>query len=321
MTDITEQLKTIFQSRLKENELMAKHLNIKIGGPARWFVEVKTVEEFGHVLKIVHENDVPHFILGGGSNTLFSDDGFEGVVIKVAMREITIDGTKVTADAGAISAVVARQTATAGLQGFEWAISLPGTIGGAVRGNAGCFGGEVRDTLVSAEVYRNGEIVELSKDDLDFGYRESSIKHSDDIVLRVTFELERGDAVELTKKLDETLAKRKSSQPLHAGSAGCMFKNYEIGSDEELEKLKQDADIPAEMIENKKLSAGWIIDQLDLKGTKVGGAMISEEHGNFLINTGEATASDVVQLISMIKMKARDRYGVQLQEEVEYVGF
>lgn len=321
MKDITSELQQIFNDRLKENEPLAKHLNYRIGGPARWFAEVKTIEELEHAIAVAEQNEVEYFVLGGGSNTLASDEGFEGVVLKLAMRDVKIEGSTVVAESGVISASLARQTADAGLKGFTWAISLPGTIGGAVRGNAGCFGGETRDQLTKVEVLRGGEIVELTNEDLQFGYRESAIKHSDDIVLRAWFEFEPGDPEELKAQLAETLNKRKSSQPLYAGSAGCIFKNYEIRSDEELARIQQDNDIPQAMKDARRISAGWIVDQLDLKGTKVGNAMISEEHGNFIINLGEATASDIVQIISMIKMKARERYGIQLQEEVQYLGF
>lgn len=320
MNDITNELKTIFGDRLKENEPLAKHLNFRIGGPARWFTDVSTIEELEHAIAICKQHDVPYFVLGGGSNTLAADEGFDGVILKIAMRDYQIHGNTVIADAGVISASLARVTANEGLAGFAWAISLPGTIGGAVRGNAGCFGGETKDYLTKVDVLREGEVVTLTKDELKMGYRESAIKHSDDIVLRAYFDLPEGNAEELKAQLDETLAKRKSSQPLHAGSAGCIFKNYEITDDTELERLTSE-NIPPAMLEARRISAGWVVDQLDMKGAKVGDAMISEEHGNFIINLGNATASDVVQLVSMVKMKARDRYGIQLQEEVKYLGF
>ena len=321
MPDITTQLKTLFGDRLKENEPMSKHVNFRIGGPARWFAEVKSVEELEKAIALCRESGVEWFVMGGGSNTLVADEGFDGVVLKMAMREFVIEGTTVTAESGVLSVALARATADAGLKGFTWAIGLPGTIGGAVRGNAGCFGGETKERLISAKVLRDGKVIELSKVDLDFGYRESAIKHSNDTVLSATFELEPGDSEALKKQLDETLAKRKASQPLHAGSAGCIFKNYEISDDEELQRLKRDADIPTEMQKSRRISAGWLVDQLDLKGSKIGGAQISEEHGNFIVNLGDATASDVVQLIAMAKMKARNTYGIQLQEEVQYLGF
>lgn len=321
MNDITEQLKEKFGNRLKIDEPLAKHLNYRLGGPAKWLVEVKSVEELKGLITLAKENDVPYFVLGGGSNTLASDEGFEGLVIKLAMREVKIDGNELTAEAGAITAAVARQSVNAGLAGFEWAISLPGTIGGAVRGNAGCFGGEMKDNVKSVEVLRDDEVITLANDDLNFGYRESVIKHSDDIVLSVTLALLPGNTEELKAQMAEKLEKRKATQPLYAGSAGCMFKNFEIESDEELNRLKEMMNIPEAMQESRVISAGWLIDNMDLKGKKIGGAQISNEHGNFIVNLGNATASDIVQLISAVKLEARKRYNIQLQEEVQYVGF
>jgi len=318
---IKEQLEQIVGTRLKENEPMSRHTNFRIGGPAKWFVEVRTIEELQHVLKVAQDEEKATFIFGGGSNMLVNDAGFDGIVIKIAMRSYGIEGTRVRAEAGVLSAALARATANIGLKGLTWAISLPGTIGGGVRGNAGCFGGEIKDHLVMAEVLRDGKIVELSNEELAFGYRESAIKQSDDIVLAATFELEEGDAEELKMELADKLMRRKESQPQDAGSAGCLFKNYEVQSDEELQRLGEKLDIPAEMSAGRRLSAGWLIDQLDLKGMQIGAAKISEKHGNFLVNTGEATADEVAQLIALVKTRARDQYGILLKEEVQYVGF
>ncbi|MBM5789812.1 UDP-N-acetylmuramate dehydrogenase [Candidatus Parcubacteria bacterium] len=305
--------------KILQNEPMSRHTNFRIGGPARWFVEIKSVDELKEALVFAREKNASIFVFGGGSNTLVADEGFNGVVIKIAMRGITIQGTHVRADAGVLSAALARATAHAGLSGLTWAISLPGTIGGAVRGNAGCFGGETQDHLISTEVFRDGEILTLTKDDLAFRYRESAVKHNDDIILSATFALEKGDAQALQNELDETLAKRKSTQPLDAGSAGCLFKNYEIQQDDELQRIRSKLDIPVEMSQSRRLSAGWLIDQLDLKGTKIGGAKVSEKHGNFVVNTGSASADDVMQLVALIKTRARNQFGIHLQEEVHYL--
>ena len=190
-----------------------------------------------------------------------------------------------------------------------------------MRGNAGCFGGEMKDRLVEVEVLRGGRVERLTKDQLVFGYRESAIKHSDDIVLCATFELEEGNAQELKAELDDKLMKRKSSQPLDAGSAGCLFKNYQIQSDQELQRLDHLLDLPAEMKSARRISAGWLIDKLGLKGMQIGAAKVSEVHGNFVLNTGAAAADEVVQLIALIKTRARNEFGVQLMEEVQYMGF
>ncbi len=316
-----------------ENEQMSKHTNFRIGGQVRWFAEVRSVDELKEALQFARENKVSYFVFGGGSNLLVNDKPFEGIAIKIAMRNIVIENVSlrgaqrrsnlscVKAEAGALSSSVARETAKAGLAGLTWMISLPGTIGGAVRGNAGCFGGETKDYLVEVELLRDGEVITVKKNDLHFGYRDSVIKHSNDIVLSATFELEAGDPKKLLAELDEKLSARKLSQPLDAGSAGCMFKNYEIKSDDELQRLKQILDIPPNVSSTMRISAGWLIDQLDLKGTQIGGAKVSEKHGNFLINTGNATADNVVQLIALIKTRARNEYGINLEEEVQFVGF
>jgi len=318
---LTEQLQEIFGSRFKEQEPMAKHTNFRIGGPATWFVEVRTIEELQHAITAARDAGVGFFVFGGGSNMLVSDQGYDGLMIKIGMRSYEIQGNRVRAEAGVLSSALARATANRGLKGLEWAISLPGTIGGAVRGNAGCHGGEVKDNLVQVEVLRGGKIVELTNEELGFAYRESAIKHSDDIVLAATFELQETEADELKSQLDHYLMERKRSQPFDAGSAGCMFKNYDIKDDEELQRISEKVDLPLEMSKSRRLSAGWLIDQLDLKGKQIGGAKISEVHGNFLVNTGEATADHVVQLIAFVKTRARDEYGILLEEEVKLVGF
>ena len=319
--ELTQELKNLFADRLKENELMSRHTNFRIGGPARFFVEVKTVDELKKVLEIAKKFACATFVFGGGSNTLVSDKGFDGIVIKMVMREIQIDGTRVQADAGVLMTMLSRRAGDAGLSGLEWSISLPGTLGGAVRGNAGCFGGETMDQLVDAIVLSNGIVETRSKAELGFAYRESTIKHLSDIVLSATFELKPGDKIEIQEKMNTFLARRKASQPTDAGSAGCMFKNYEVQSQDELQRLRSKLDLPTEMSVSRQISVGWLIDQLDLKGMQIGGAKISEKHGNFLVNTGSATAEEVVQLIAFVKTRARDVYGIMLQEEVQYVGF
>ncbi|MCR4314097.1 MAG: UDP-N-acetylmuramate dehydrogenase [Candidatus Uhrbacteria bacterium] len=316
-----QQIEEIVGSRFFENEPMSKHTNFRIGGPVKWFVEIRSLDELRRVLIVARENGLSTFVFGGGSNLLVADAGFDGIAIKMAMRTYDIQGIRVRADAGVLSSGLARATANAGLAGLTWAISLPGTIGGGVRGNAGCFGGEMKDHLVAVEVLRGGKVERLTKNQLAFGYRESTIKHSDDIVLSATFELEEGDARELKAELDDKLMKRKTSQPLDAGSAGCLFKNYEITSDEELQRLESKLDLPSEMKSARRVSAGWLIDKLGLKGTQIGGAKVSEVHGNFVVNTGSATAEEVVQLIALIKTRARHEFEIQLMEEIQSVGF
>ena len=323
---IQEKLTATFGDRLKFNELMSKHINFRIGGPASYFIEVKTLEELQSAVQIAIETNTPYFILGGGSNTLVSDTGFDGLAIKMANRDYRIEGNKVIAGAGALSVAVARGAGGAGLTGLEWMVSLPGTIGGAVRGNAGCFGGDMSESVDYVKALRISDtpckIVELSNEDLAFGYRTSSIKTGDDIVFEVVMKLEEGDVDEIHAREQEILSKRKSTQHIASGTAGCAFKNIEFSTDDEIEKLRSSVGkIPQSFIKKKQIGSGWVVDRLDLKGFQIGQIKISEEHGNFLLNLGGATADDVVQMIAYIKTKARDEFGLQLQEEIEYVGF
>lgn len=323
MPTISDKLRERFGSSFKENEPLAKHVNFRIGGPARFFVEARSSDEIVAAVAMAKENALPYFILGGGSNTLVSDEGYLGLVIKAANRNVTIDGDRVTAEAGAISAAVARQTADKGLRGFEWAISLPGTIGGGVRGNAGCFGGEMKDSVESVRVLHDGQAIDIPASDMHFGYRHSVLKdeaHHGDVVLQTTFKLTPGNREEAMQLLNDNLAGRKASQPLGSSSAGCMFKNYEVKSEAELEKITAQVPVPEAMAKAHRLGAGWLIEQLGLKGLKVGEAQVSPQHGNFLLNTGQAKAKDIRELILRIKAKARDVYGIQLQEEVQYLG-
>jgi UDP-N-acetylmuramate dehydrogenase len=240
----------------------------------------------------------------------------------MAMREVRVEGARVIAEAGAMMTGLARLTAEAGLAGLEWAISLPGTVGGAVRGNAGCFGGETKDRLVSARLLRGNKLVDVPVAELRLGYRDSALKRSRDILLSATFELVSGDPSALKAAQADILARRKATQPSSAGSAGCLFKNVGLDTAEKLQRAEAFADIPGakEMIASWRLSAGWLIDQAGMKGTRVGDAQVSATHGNFVVNLGAARAVDVRALAEQVKRAVRERFGMDLEEEVAYVG-
>jgi len=320
-----DRIKEVFGDRLKTGEPLAKHVNIRIGGPADFYAEAKSSDEIIAAVEACLADGLPYAVFGGGSNTLPSDEGFRGLVIQAANRGWSIEGARVYAEAGVPSAFLARKAAEAGLTGLEWAVSLPGTIGGAVRGNAGCFGGETKDVLASVDVLRvrDGKLerATYAPEDCRFGYRESVFKHNQDVVLDVELELAPAPKEECLAKLDAVLSKRKLEQPSDNPSAGCMFKNFEYKDEQEISKLKERLEVPAAFLAAKRIPAGWLIEQDDLKGKRIGGAQVSDKHGNFLVNLGGATASDVLQLISLIKMRLRDDYGVQLEEEVQLLGF
>jgi UDP-N-acetylmuramate dehydrogenase len=326
MDEFGEKMKEEFGERLKENEPMSAHTNFRIGGPARWYLETSSRDELVRAVELSSEHNVRVVIHGGGTNTLYADAGVDALVLVPAMREVTVDGARVVAKACALSSFVARKSADAGLSGLEWMVTIPGTIGGAVRGNAGCFGGETKDKLTEVEVLKveNGacSFARLKTSELKMGYRHSIFKNAEGsgwIILEAVFELERGDAVLVKQALDEMIAKRVASQPANVKSAGCTFKNYDVADDEELARLKSKLELPDAMVKSRRIAAGLIIDQLDLKGKQIGGAKISEAHGNFLVNDASATADQIMQLIAFVKTRARNELGIQLEEEIEFV--
>lgn len=284
----------------KANESLAKHTTFHIGGTADWYVEAKTVQELQEALAEARRRGIPVAILGGGSNSLFADAGFRGLVVRPMLTKLEmLDNGTVRAEAGVLSSVLARKTAERGLAGFEWAITLPGTIGGAVRGNAGCFGGETKDRLQHVEVLKDGEVIIMPESALGYGYRDSSFKHHPDwVVLAASFKLEPGSREACLARTDEIIAKRKATQPSGTSSAGCMFKNP--------------------MVNGKLVPAGKLIDDAGLKGFCVGGACVSDVHGNFLVVKPGTTADHVVQLVSVLKTRVRNQFGIQLEEEVQF---
>jgi UDP-N-acetylmuramate dehydrogenase len=310
-----------FGDRLKKDEPLKKHTNYRIGGPADFYLELKSGDEVSRAVTAAKKDGVPIFVLGGGSNILVSDAGFRGLVIVLAMRSVLVEGQKCIADAGAVTAAVAKKSAEAGLTGFEWAVGVPGTIGGAVRGNAGCFGDETRSAVETVEAIslESGEKRFFMSDECGFAYRESRFKHERSVVTRVTLALKTGEREAGLAAIKNFISRRKEKQPLEYSSAGCIFKNYEIPDNGVSEKLL--AVLPKEFVDAKRVPAGWLIDQAGLKGATSGDAKISDKHGNFFVNVGGADASDIVILISRVKTAVRDAYGVQLNEEIQLVGF
>ena len=320
---LADKFRERFGAQFKEHEPLGKHLNIRIGGPAKWFVEARSTQDLIDAVNMAQDFAVEYFILGGGSNALVSDEGFPGLVIKAANRAMRVEGNRVFAEAGVISSAAARASAEAGLRGFEWAVSLPGTIGGGVRGNAGCFGGEMRESVESVRVLRRGTVLVLSNSDLHFAYRHSLLKEigNDDVVLDVVLKLDVGSREDALAQIEKNLAGRKATQPLGASSAGCMFKNFEWTDHAAIAQLQKTFEIPQEYIDRKRIPAGWIIEKLGLKGAAVGDAEVSLQHGNFLLNKGHATAEDILRLVTRVKKHVATEVGVNLEEEVMHFGF
>lgn len=322
---IREKLKAELKD-LKEDEPLALHTTFNIGGPAQYFFIAKTSDDLSRAVKSAIKLKIPYYVLGGGSNLLVSDQGFSGLIIKIKNDKLKVEEEKVVAGAGALLSSIVGKSVEAGLTGLEWAAGIYGTIGGAVRGNAGAFGHSISEILEKVRILTpEGKIKLLDNKKCQFGYRNSVFKKTKDIVLETFLKLEKGDRGKSKKLIASYLKQRKEKQPLEYYSAGSIFKNYELGSMnyEELRNKfpKADEEDLKKWLEFKKIPAGWLIDKLELRGKKIGGAMISEKHANFIINTGEATADNILALISLIKTKARDTFGIKLDEEIEYVGF
>jgi len=281
-----------------ENEPMSKHTTFRIGGNADVFVSPK-VSQVSEIIALAKEYEVPVTIIGNGSNLLVGDKGIRGLVVSFGKEaeEIQLEGTRMTVSAGTILAKAAAEAAKNSLAGLEFAAGIPGTLGGAIVMNAGAYGGEMKDVVVSAKVLTpEGEIKELSKEELDLSYRHSCIPEKDYIVLEATLELTPGDETAIREMMADFKNRRVDKQPLEYPSAGSTFKRPE------------------------GYFAGKLIQDADLRGYQVGGAQVSEKHCGFVINTGNATAKDVLQLIEDVKKIVFDKFQVELEPEVKMIG-
>lgn len=308
-----------------ENERLDGHTVLKIGGPARLFAEVKTANDFITVLLAVKSLKAPWMILGAGSNILVADRGFDGAIIHWLGGGIKIQREEAEAEAPVAMARAAAETLKAGLGGFEWAVGIPGTIGGSVRGNAGCFGGEMKDVVKSIKAVdmESGKVRELAAGDAKFGYRDSIFKHHPELVIvSAVIGLKKDDPGESAKLIREYTAQRSKTQDIGAQSAGCIFKNV-LWSRKDIDREKLLSRFPELSIfaGSPAISTGFLIDRAGLKGRAVGRAKISERHGNFFLNTGGATAEEMTMLINLAKEHIQKKYDILLEEEIQYVGF
>ena len=295
-----EELKNIIpEERIKADEPMKLHTTFRIGGPAKYFVIPETKEEVKEIIACCKNADMPYYILGNGSNLLVSDKGYEGVVIQIFknMNQITLDGDTITSQAGAILSSVANKALDAGLTGFEFAAGIPGTLGGACVMNAGAYGGEMKDVLVSVTVLTpEGDFLTIPKEELELGYRTSIIAKKNYIVLEAKIKLTKGEKEAIKARMDELKVQRMTKQPLEYPSAGSTFKRP-VG-----------------------YFAGKLIQDAGLRGFQVGGAQVSEKHCGFVINKDQATAADVAELMRQVSLKVKEQFGVELEAEVKRLG-
>lgn len=325
--EIKQHFKQRFGEQVKFDELLSRHTTFKIGGAADIYLEPKTIEDLEAAFAIIRERQLPYFILGGGSNVLMTDEGFRGVVLHPKNNDITISGDTLVAGAGAVLAKVASVSAKAGLTGLEWGIAVPGCVGGAVRGNAGAFGGEIKDTLVSAEVFDGKTRKTLSNKELEFSYRTSRIKQQagKEIVLSATFRLQPANTAECVARTTEMLKKKYNDQPMGERCAGCLFKNIEVDGTKKMLRAPSKgeptdafhATVPTLFWEKGIVPAGWLIEQVGMKGYCKGQVKVSEKHANFIVNMGQGSAAEIKDLAQEVKDRVYTAFGVHLEEEVE----
>lgn len=310
---------------IKEKEPLSQHTTFRIGGPAKYFCAVSNPEELQEAIVWADEKSFQYKVIGGGSNLLVSDNGYDGLVIKYFGGKIEIAGEVLTSMAGVPLALVMNESIKAGLAGLEWAAGIPGTIGGAVCNNAGAYGGEISQNFLEAELLQAGKIKKLTAKDLDFGYRSSGLKEGKikGVLLSVKLSLQQASPeqiIEIKEAVKKNLADRLSKVS-EGGSVGSTFRNF-VMSEEEINKFKKKfPQLPDQFVGYRKVPAAWLIDECGLKGKKIGGAMVSEVHAGKITNVGGATAEDVIMLISIVKQKVRSKFSLQLIEEMEYLGF
>ena len=281
-------------------EPMAGHTTFRIGGPADCLVELESEEQLIRVQNYLNKVELPYFILGNGSNLLVSDEGYRGVVLRIGsgMNRISVNGCELTAEAGATMAQVARVAMEHGLTGLEFASGIPGTVGGGVVMNAGAYDGEMSQVVKQVRVVsRTGESMELDNETMEFGYRKSSIREHCFIVTKVVFQLQTGEREQIKAKMEELAARRREKQPLEYPSAGSTFKR------------------PCGHF------AGKLIMDAGLRGYQCGGAKVSEKHCGFVVNAGGATAKDVRRLIQDVQEIIQDKFNVNLETEVLFLGW
>jgi UDP-N-acetylmuramate dehydrogenase len=284
-----------FEQFVKQGEPLAPYTWFRLGGPAEYFAEPSTVDQLEALVRRCYETQTPVRLLGGGSNVLVRDEGVPGVVVHLsaaAFTEMAVAGQTLTAGGGAKLGHAISLSVREGLAGLETLVGIPGTIGGALHGNAGSHGGDIGQWTCRATVMtRRGETIERSRDELVFSYRESSLDEL--VITSAQFDLEQEDPAELTKRMQKQWIIKKANQPLGHQSAGCIFKNP------------------------RGMSAGMLIDQAGLKNTRYGQAEVSERHANFIVAAEGATTQDVLKLIEVVRERVDERLGIELETEIE----
>lgn len=288
-----ELVKKISPSNVFVNEKMNKHTSFKVGGIADFFVIANDVKELIYILKLAKELKIKTYILGNGTNIVVKDEGFRGIIIKLNFKNLKIEDDKIIAGAGVSVALLSEYAYRSQIKGYEFISGIPGTVGGAVKMNAGAYGSEIKDVLISTTYLdEKYNIKEIKNNEHDFSYRKSIFENKKWIILESTFKVEKGNKEEIKQKRQEIATVRQEKQPLDMPNAGSIFK-------------RGDDFLPAKLI-----------DEAGLKGYTIGGAQISKKHAGFIVNTGNASAQNIIDLIKHIQTTIKDKFDKDLELEV-----
>lgn len=286
-------------SDIRYNEPLKKHTSFKVGGPADIMIIPKSEDELIRALKICRDNDLKYFVMGNGSNLLVKDTGIRGVVIKIneGFDKVEVQDNYITAQSGALLTAVSKIALRSSLEGMEFASGIPGTIGGAITMNAGAYGGEMKDIVSSVRVLtKDNQVLELTNKEMDFSYRNSRVKEEELVILSVKLALAPGDFDKINERIKELTVQRTTKQPLELPSGGSTFKRPE------------------------GYFAGKLIDDSGLRGLRHGDAQVSEKHCGFIVNRGQTTYKEIMELVGVIQKTVWDKYGVELEMEIKRVG-
>lgn len=287
------------EDSIKVDEPMKKHISFKVGGPADFLVKPKTEEELREVIKFANEENIPFIVIGNGSNLLVKDGGIRGIVIELSdnFNNYEIEGNIIKAQSGALLSVLGRNALKNSLTGFEFAAGIPGSLGGALAMNAGAYGGEMKQVVKSVRLMdTEGNVFELSNEEMKFEYRRSILTTTDYIVLSAIIELQPGSAEEIKETMSDYANRRTTKQPLNLPSAGSTFKRPE------------------------GYFAAKLIDDCGLRGLTLRGAQVSDKHCGFVVNSGGADAKDILDLMFIVKSTVNAKFGIMLEEEVKILG-
>ena len=320
--------------KFKENVSLAKFTNYKIGGPARFFFEAKTEADIAWAIAEAKSRELPCFVLGGGTNLLMSDAGFRGLVLRINIGGIAAKGTVITAGAGVPMEKLTAFAAKKSLAGLDWAGGLPGTLGGAIRGNAGCFGGEIKDIVKAVRSFNTKTMRPVTRTAAQcrFGYRTSIFKQRPgEIIISATLRMKKGDPKKISAALKKGKMWRAARHPLEQPSAGSVFKNVPLAkihrpkskayrdAVRKLSTYYRGSSFSIKTDPVPVIAAAKLIGESGLTGKRTGGGMISPKHTNFIVNARHAKAEDILSLIALAKERVRRKFGILLEEEIQIV--